>query len=370
MILFYTDLLMGRFHVQISKIFQPLKNPFTMRQIVNTSNGSYDVLDIQEAPDLSPSNDDLVIQVKASGLNFADILARKGQYPDGPDKPCVMGYEVAGVVTATGSDISDEWIGKEVLAITRFGGQAEQVLVKENQVHEKPERLTFEEAATLPVNYLTAWVLIVVLGGLRQDESVLIHNAGGGMGLAQLDIASHIGATTYGTASPRKHDFLNNRGLDHAIDYRTDDWLPALMELTNDYGVELITDPLGGSHWKRSYKALRSTGRLGMFGISSASTKSAGIISRTFNLLKTVAGMPIYHPLPLLNKNRGVYGVNLGHLWHEGEKASGWMNEILSGVEEKWINPHVDTTFSFDNIAEAHRYIEERKNIGKVILVP
>jgi len=340
-----------------------------MRQIVNTTNGSYDVLEVQEVPDLQPANDELLVQVKASGLNFADILARKGQYPDGPDKPCVMGYEVSGVVTEVGSKIDNAWVGKEVVAITRFGGQAEQVLVKENQLHEKPERLSFEEAATLPVNYLTAWVLIVVMGGLRENESVLIHNAGGGMGLAQLDIAKHIGASMFGTASPGKHIFLKDRGLDHAIDYRNKDWTSELMKLTDDRGVELITDPLGGKHWKKSYKALRSTGRLGMFGISTASSDS-GRIQATFNLLKTVIGMPIYHPLPLLDKNRGVFGVNLGHLWHEGDKAQLWMKEILKGVEEGWINPHVDTTFSFAEAGDAHRYIEERKNIGKVILVP
>ncbi|MCG2591054.1 zinc-binding dehydrogenase [Rhodohalobacter sulfatireducens] len=341
-----------------------------MRQLVTTANGDFEVLQVREVPDLQPANDELLVKVKASGLNFADILARKGQYPDGPDKPCVMGYEVSGVITEVGSDVDDAWVGKEVVAITRFGGQAEQVLAKENQVHEKPDRLSFEEAATLPVNYLTAWVLIVVMGGLRKNESVLIHNAGGGMGLAQLDIAKHIGARTFGTSSKRKHDFLNDRGLDHAIDYRNKDWSIELMNLTDDRGVELITDPLGGKHWKKSYKALRSTGRLGMFGISTASSGSSGGLKTTLNLLKTVIGMPIYHPLPLLDKNRGVFGVNLGHLWHEGEKAQQWMKEILAGVEEGWINPHVDTTFSFDEAGDAHQFIEERKNIGKVILVP
>jgi NADPH:quinone reductase-like Zn-dependent oxidoreductase len=341
-----------------------------MLQIVNTSNGGYDVLQVQDVPDLSPSDDQLLIEVKASGLNFADILARKGQYPDGPDKPCVMGYEVSGIVAEVGSGVSREWVGKEVLAMTRFGGQAEQVLVKENQVHIKPERLSFEEAATLPVNYLTAWALIVVMGGLKARESVLIHNAGGGMGLAQLEIARHIGATTYGTASPGKHDFLAERGLDHAIDYRTGDWLPKLMKLTDDRGVELITDPLGGSHWKKSIQALRSTGRLGMYGISTASSDSGSKIAAALGMIKTLAGMPIFHPLSLLSNNRGVYGVNMGHLWHEGDKVAGWIGNILTGVEEGWINPHVDTTFSFADAGEAHRYIEERRNIGKVILVP
>ncbi|NIT56146.1 MAG: alcohol dehydrogenase catalytic domain-containing protein, partial [Aliifodinibius sp.] len=167
-----------------------------MRQIVNTSNGEYEVLEVQEVPDLEPESNEVIINVKASGLNFADILARKGQYPDGPDKPCVMGYEVSGVVSSVGSRVDDNWLGKEVIAFTRFKGQAEQVATRELQLFEKPERLSFEEAATLPVNYLTAHILIAVMGSLQSYESILIHNVGGGVGIAALDIAQHVGATT------------------------------------------------------------------------------------------------------------------------------------------------------------------------------
>lgn len=341
-----------------------------MRHIVNTANGSYDVLQVQEVPDLASNADELIVNVKASGLNFADILARKGQYPDGPSKPSVMGYEVSGVVDSVGEDIDQSWVGREVIALCRFKGQAEQVCVKEQQVYGKPSSLSWEEAAAISVNYLTAWVLLVVMGGLHENESVLIHNAGGGVGLAALDIARHIGATTYGTASLRKHDFLGKRGLDHTIDYRNDDWYDELMKLTEGRGVDLITDPLGGKEWKRGYKALRSTGRLGMFGISVASTGPQGGIKAWWNMLKTAVQMPFFHPLFLINNNRGVFGVNLGHLWHEPEKATTWMEAILQGVEKGWVNPRVDTTFSFEEAGEAHRYIEERRNIGKVILVP
>jgi len=341
-----------------------------MRQIVNIANGDYEVLEIQTTSDLMPGANELVISVKASGLNFADILARKGQYPDGPPKPCVMGYEIAGIVRSVGDKVDSDWIGKEVIAFTRFGGQAEQVTVSPSQVFNKPESLTFEKAAVIPVNYITAYLLLVVMGSLQPNESVLIHNAGGGVGIAALDIAKHIGAQTFGTASSRKHEFLDERGLDYAIDYRNKDWYEELMKLTNGRGVELITDPLGGKEWRRSYKALRATGRLGMFGISSASEGTKGGFRGMWNMLKTVLQMPFYHPLPLLNKNRGVFGVNLGHLWHEPEKARIWMKRLLVGAEEGWIHPHVDRTFSFDEIADAHRYIENRKNIGKVILVP
>lgn len=340
-----------------------------MRQIVNTKNGSYDVLQVQEVPDLTPKEDELLIEVKTAGLNFADILARKGQYPDGPSKPCVMGYEISGIVKEVGATIDKQWIGKEVIGLCRFKGQAEQVCLKENQVYEKPEKLSFEEAASVPVTYLTAWALLVAMGGLKKGESVLIHNAGGGIGLAQLDIAKHIGAKTYGTASERKHAFLIERGLNFPIDYRNKDWFKELMKLTDKRGVELVTDPLGGKEWKKSYKALRATGRLGMFGISVASKNSSGGIGAKLELVKTVIAMPTFKPLLLLDKNRGVFGVNLGHLWHEPEKAAQWMRDILQGVEDGWVRPHVDKTFTFEEAGKAHRYIEERKNIGKVVLV-
>src|SRR5689334_23780929 len=338
-----------------------------MRQIVTTANGDIDVLKVLEKPDPTPRDDEVVIRVRAAGLNFADILARQGLYPDGPPKPCVMGYDVSGLVDTVGKHVNSSFIGKSVVAMTRFGGQSELIAVKATQMFEKPEKLTFEQAAAIPVNYLTAYALLVVMGSLHEGESILIHNAGGGVGLAALDIAKKIGAVTYGTASQSKHKFLAERGLDHAIDYRGQDWFPALQQLTNGRGVDLVIDPLGGAHWKKSLASLRHTGRLGMFGVSTA---SANGIAGKFKMLKAAIQMPWFYPLALLNKNRGVFGLNLGHMWHEPEKIALWMRDILRGVEEGWVQPYVDQAFPFEEIGKAHRYLEERKNIGKVVLVP
>ncbi|HZI62343.1 MAG TPA: medium chain dehydrogenase/reductase family protein [Pyrinomonadaceae bacterium] len=338
-----------------------------MRQIVTTTTGDIDVLKVQQKPDPTPRDDQVVIRVRAAGLNFADILSRQGLYPDSPPKPCVMGYEVAGVIEAVGKDVNSSFQGKSVAAMTRFGGQSEMVSVKATQIFEKPEKLTFEQAAAIPVNYLTAYALLVVMGSLHAGESVLIHNAGGGVGLAAIDIAKKIGAVTYGTASPGKHKFLAERGLDHVIDYRKQDWLPVLKDMTNGRGVDLVIDPIGGAHWKKSYAALRATGRLGMFGIS---TVSANGFSGKLNMLKAAIQTPRFHPFALLNKNRGVFGLNLGHMWHEPEKVAVWMRDILRGVEEGWVNPYVDRAFPFEEAGAAHRFLEERKNIGKVVLVP
>jgi synaptic vesicle membrane protein VAT-1 len=338
-----------------------------MRQVVTTGNGGVEVLRIQERPDPKPAADEVLIRVRAAGLNFADVLARQGLYPDAPKKPCVMGYEVSGVVEAVGENTPSSWTGKSVLALTHFGGQSSLVTVGADQILELPASLNFEQGAAIPVNYLTAYALVAVMGALQPGESILIHNVGGGVGLAALDIAQRIGAKTYGTASPSKHDFLRDRGLDHAIDYRNQDWLPVLMVLTQERGVELVIDPLGGSHWNKSYQALRSTGRLGMFG---ASTIAAPGLKGKLGVLKLLWGTPWFHPLGLMNRNRGVFGLNLGHMWHEGAKVLEWMKVILNGVGEGWVRPHVDRSFPFSETRDAHAYLEERRNIGKVVLIP
>ena len=337
-----------------------------MRQIVITEYGSTDVLKIQESKDPAPSPDEVLIKVKAIGINFADILARKGLYPDAPKAPCVVGYEVSGIIEAVGEKIASSMIGKSVLALTRFNGYSDRVCVPEKNIFTIPESLDFERAAAIPVNYLTAYQLICVMGGLQKGESILIHNAGGGVGLAALDIALHLGATTYGTSSGKKHRFLSERGLHHPIDYRNQDFLASIMQLTDGKGVELVIDPIGGKNWKKSYKALRSTGRLGVFGVS---TVTESKMARPFQFARLITQMPWYNPLGLMNANKCVFGVNLGHMWNERGKLRGWMQDILDGIAEGWVRPYVDRTFPFEQAGEAHAYIEARKNIGKIVLV-
>jgi synaptic vesicle membrane protein VAT-1 len=336
-----------------------------MRQIWITGHGGAEKLQVREAPDPQPANDELRIRVKTSGINFADILARRGLYPDAPRPPMVVGYEVSGVVDAVGGAVDEQWLGREVFALVRFGGYADAVTVRLSQVFPKPARLDHAQCVALPVQYLTAWQLLVVMGAMTASDSVLIHNAGGGVGLAAIDIARHVGATIYGTASSRKHAFLLERGLTHAIDYTRNDWTPELMRLTSGKGVELIIDPLGGGHWKKSYAALRPTGRLGMFGISAATTSW---LPGPMRLLALAVEIPWFHPLGLMSRNRGVFGVNLGHLWREMPKVQAWMSAVLEGVDAGWIRPHVDRTFPFEQVGDAHTWVEDRKNIGKVAL--
>ena len=337
-----------------------------MKQIWITGHGGPNRLQVRTADDPVPQGSEVRIRVRASGINFADILARLGLYPDAPKPPMVVGYEVSGIVDAVGPDARKEWAGKEVFGLTHFGGYSDTVVTAESRVFEKPAALTHEQCAAIPVQYLTAWQLLVVMGSLSPEDAVLIHNAGGGLGLAAIDIARHVGATIYGTASAGKHAFLRSRGVHEAIDYVDRDWTEDVKRLTRGRGVELIIDPLGGEHWKRSFGALRHTGRLGMFGASKATESNLPGILR---LLKFGLGIPLFNPLTLMSKNRAVFGVNLGHLWHEGDKLRAWMQRILEGVGEGWVRPHIDRSFSFDEAPEAHAYIEARRNIGKVVLV-
>lgn len=375
-----------------------------MKTIVITKTGAPEVLQIQSRPDPRAGAGEVCVSVAAAGINFADILARKGLYPDGPPLPAVVGYEVAGEIAHVGPQIPSEPAnpstqsiptgqagsstldttsnpstgdtaanptsrfspGDRVLALTRFGGYAEKVVVPANQVFPIPASLTFAEAAALPVNYLTAWQL-VVMGGVQATDTVLIHNAGGGVGLALIDLVRHKGARTLGTASQGKHERLAARGLDHAIDYRSEDWPRRVRELTDGKGVDLVFDPLGGSNWKKSFSVLRDTGRLGMYGVSTVSESN---LPGPLRFARIMRSMPFYTPIGLMNGNKGVYGVNIGRLWQEKQKIATWANGILDGVQQGFIRPHVDAIFPFQQAAHAHRYIEKRQNFGKVVLSP
>lgn len=338
-----------------------------MKIIEISKAGTSSVLKLKETGDPVLKSNQLKVKVKASGINFADIMARQGLYQDAPPIPCVVGYEVSGIVQEVGSELSPSWAGREVICITRFGGYADTVYVNPMQVFEKPAGLSFSQAAAIPVNYLTSYGLMIVMGSLKKGETVLIQNAGGGVGLAAIQIAKHLGAKTIGTASPSKHERLKKMGLDHVVDYRKSDWEKEILNLTDKKGVDLIIDPLGPTSWNKSIKLLRHCGRLGMFGASEMSSNSP---FKIFSSLKTLIHMPWFHPLGLLNHNRGVFGLNLGHLWHESERVQKWGQEILQGVKDGWVKPHVDREFKFSEAALAHQYLEDRKNFGKVILIP
>ena len=340
-----------------------------MRQIWISKAGPPDVLVVKEAPDPQPAPDEVRIRVEASGVNFADVMGRMGLYPDLPAIPVVPGYEVAGRVDAVGGEVDPSRVGHDVFALTRFGGYSDVVCVPHAQVFTRPPNMSAQEGASIPVNYVTAWQLIVVMGGLKPNETVLIHSAGGGVGIAATQIAKHIGARVIGTASAAKHDELRALGVDHLIDYRIEDFETRARAITSGRGVELILDAVGGDSLKKGYRLLAPTGRLGVFGASSAATSKTG---GKFGLVSMLASTPWlqFNPLSLMNANKGVFGVNLGHMWGEVDRMRGWMDQLINLWEEGAIKPKIARTFPFDQVAAAHHFIQDRKNIGKVLLTP
>lgn len=331
------------------------------------------MLEIREAPDPTPGKGEVLIRVEAAGINFADLMARQGLYPDAPKLPAVVGYEVGGTVEAVGEGVTKVKVGADVLALTRFGGYSSHVVARDIQVFNRPENMGAVTAAALPVNYLTAFQALVVMGGLRHAHDlggrrmrVLVHGASGGVGTAAGDLCRIYGAEMFGTASSGKHDYVRGRGYSHAIDYRDNDWVSDVNDLTEGRGVDLVLDPIGGRHWSKSMDVLAPGGRLVIYGYSSI------LGSAKLGLPRELVRIPWrrFSPFALMNANRGVLGVNVGHLWHVADDVERWAEKLLEYYRRGDIRPHVDRTFALEDAAEAHAYMEARQNVGKVVLVP
>ena len=338
-----------------------------MRQVWIPKTGEPEVLEVREAPDPEPQAGEVRVRVRASGINFADVLARMGLYPDAPKLPAVVGYEAAGIVDGVGDGVEGIADGNRVLAFTRFGGYSDVVCAPAEFVAPIPEELDFGGAASIPVNWLTAWLMLVRLGNVRAGDKVLVHACAGGVGTAAIQICRSRGAEVIGTASAGKHQRLQEMGVAHCIDYRNQDFETEIRRLTDDRGVDIALDAVGGESFKKSYRSLASLGRLFVFGVSSfAPGTRRSMVAALSGLWK----MPSFKPLNLMDRNRGVLGVNLGHLWDRGPELRSMLDEMLELFADGTFKPVVDRSFSFDEAGKAHRYIQERKNFGKVILEP
>ncbi|HEY1566950.1 MAG TPA: medium chain dehydrogenase/reductase family protein, partial [Solirubrobacteraceae bacterium] len=312
------------------------------------------------------------IAVKAAGINFADTLARTGLYPDAPKVPCVVGYEVAGTVESVGDGVQSVKLGDRVLAGTRFNGHAELVTVPENMVYAMPERLSFEEGAAFPVNYATAQAGLVVMAGLRAGERVLIHAAAGGVGISATQIAKRIGAEVFGTASASKHDAIRTQGVDHAIDYRSQDFAQEVRRLTGGEGIDVAFDALGPSSFRKDYQLLRPGGRLIMYGASEVQPGEKRSVPAALRTLarSPFSSMPWWKGLGVMNENKGVFGLNMLSWWDAEKSLHRVIEPLIPGLQTGELKPVVAQAFPFERAPDAHRFIAERRNIGKVVLVP
>jgi NADPH:quinone reductase-like Zn-dependent oxidoreductase len=344
-----------------------------MRAVVITRHGPPETLEVQERADPPVGPGQVRIAVKAAGINFADTLARIGMYPDAPKLPCVVGYEVAGEVESVGDGVEGHAVGDRVLAGTRFNGQAELVTVPADQVLALPKKLSFEEGAAFPVNYGTAYAALVLMGGLKQDERVLIHAAAGGVGISATQLAKGIGAEIFGTASASKHDAIREQGVDHPIDYRNRDFEDEVGRITGGDGVDVIMDALGPTSFRKDYRLLRQGGRLIMYGASEIQTGSGKRdIPAALRAMSRMplATMPWWKSVGVINENKGVFGLNMLSWWDREGSLDRVTEPLMAGLEKGDLKPVVAEAFPFDRAPDAHRFIEERRNIGKVVLVP
>jgi NADPH:quinone reductase-like Zn-dependent oxidoreductase len=333
-----------------------------MRTVEITKHGGPEVFKVVERPDPELLPGCVRIEVAACGINFADVMARIGVYPDAPKPPCVVGYEVAGTVVELGDGVKGLEQGQRVLAGTMFGGYASQVTVPEQDCVPLPERLSFEQGAAIPVNYATAWAALVGYGSLQPGERVLIHSAGGGVGIAATQLARRFGASEiYGTASPSKHERVRGLGVDEVLDYKDATAKKGLPQF------DVILDAIGGHSLRTSYELLRPGGRLVGFG---ASAVVSGAKRNLPSALRTLARMPRFSLVKQMSESKAVIGLNMLTLWKDRGTLEPWIEPLRALIEGGTIEPVIAGTFSFEEAGAAQDMLTQRRNIGKVVLVP
>jgi NADPH:quinone reductase-like Zn-dependent oxidoreductase len=338
-----------------------------MRALVITKTGPPDVLQVRERPGPdAPGPGQLRIRVKAAGINFADLMARSGLYPEAPKPPCVVGYEFAGDVESVGEGVEEFASGDRVLGGTRFGGYAELVTVGEDELFPLPADWSYEEGAALPVNYATAYAGLARYGALAEGERVLLHAAAGGVGIAATQVAKQLGAEVYGTASGSKHDAIRGFGVDHPIDYRENDFVKEVRRIAGEkQPLDLVMDAIGGRSFKRSFSLLRTGGRLVCFG---ASALQSGERRNVPHVLRTIASMPRFNPMKLMSQSKAVIGLNMLAIWDAKQSLDEYLTPLMPWIEGGKIRPVVAEAFPLERGADAHRFMHERRNVGKVVL--
>ncbi len=340
-----------------------------LRQVWIRKKGESSELEIRDVPTCEPRAGQVKLRVDAAGVNFADIMMRRGLYPDAPALPAVPGYEVAGEVIAVGQGVDAGLVGRPVVAMCNFGGYSEEICLARELVWDRPAEIDAVTAAALPVNYLTAWQMVKVMAPIHKGDTVLVHSAAGGVGQAVIQLCKLSGAEVLGSASPSKHELLRELGLTYVFDSQATDFAAGVRAATGGHGVDLALEPRNGQWIMESYESLAKCGRLLLFGFSGA---ARGKSSGTLSALKTLAQVPWLklNPIRLMNDNKSIGGVNLGRMWDQQSRTGGWMEELLVLLAAGHIAPVIDRVLPFSAAAEAHDRLENRLNVGKVILVP
>lgn len=341
-----------------------------MHAIVIPRHGSPSVFEERELPDARLKPQDVRIRVEAAGVNFADLMGRVGLYPDAPPMPYAPGYEVAGVVIERGEKADPTLaIGTRVMAVTRFWGYADQVRIPSHAAVVLPDGVDFTEGAAVPVNYLTAYLALVHAGAAKAGERVLVHGGAGGVGLAVVDLAREIDIDLYATAGgDAKCRRLESMGVKQAFDYRAVDYETAARKALRGRGFHLILDPLGPESFQKGMRLLEPLGRIVCYGFSSLVT---GPKRSLWHAALSVLKSQKVNPITLMNENKGVFGLNLAHLFDQKDLQRDGLRQLADRVAQGTLRPTVDRTFPLTagGAADAHTYLHERKNFGKVVLV-
>lgn len=340
-----------------------------MRQVWMRGRGEPSVLEVREVPAPRPGPGQVRLKVAYAGVNFADVMMRRGLYPDAPKLPAVAGYEVSGTVDAVGDGVDAAVLDRPAVAMCNFGGYSEQVCVPVALARILPDGADLRAAAAVPVNYLTAWQMVRVMAPVAAGGTVLVQSAAGGVGQAVVQLCALAGVDVIGSASPAKHDELRAQGLAFVFDSGRRDYADLVREATGGRGVEAALEPRSGRWILESYRCLSRCGHLVLFGFAGAAT---GRSSGTFSALRTLAQVPwlAINPIRLMNDNRSLGGVNLGRMWDEGERTAPWLTALLGLLADGAIAPRIDSVHTFAQASAAHERLEGRANFGKILLEP
>jgi NADPH:quinone reductase-like Zn-dependent oxidoreductase len=321
---------------------------------------------MQEAATPTPRSGEVRIRVAAAGVSAADIANRLGTYRAAPATPYVPGYEIAGTVDMVAQGVNDIREGDSVFAVSAGGGYTDHVCVSFAAVFARLPWMSALDAASLPLDYLSAYLALIQAGSLRAGQTVFVREAMSGVGLAALAICRIVGAEAFAVVGEANEPFLREQGLSHAIDPRQHRVEQYVAEATAAHGVDIVLDPSGGWRWRKSYALLAPAGRLICYEFNAATVWRASRRERWFNSLL----QPTFAPTKLMRENKGVIGLNLDRLWGEYGLLQRAMGQLIHWYDEALFRPHVDRTFPLSRAAEAHAYVEKGYNRGKVLLTP
>jgi NADPH:quinone reductase-like Zn-dependent oxidoreductase len=334
-----------------------------VRAILLRRSGPPESLRLEEHPEPTPVHGQVLIQVHAAGVNFADVLARQGLYPEAPKRPYIPGYETSGEIIALGPGVEGHRVGDRVLAFHLGGGYAERVAVPTSQVISIPDGMTYQSAVVLPLNYGTAHLALYRTGPVEPGMRIFIHAAAGGVGLAAVDLARAAGMEITGGASTHfKRERLLSEGVKHVVpSFR----LRVDKESRRFYGgpaYDIVLDSVGGSGIRRGVRALRPGGRLVTLGVGAISGR--GWLGAAVFALKS----PRISSLHLLQHSRGICGINLSTFLRDPVLVRGTLEALVGAASRGVIRPEPGRVISFDEAWLAHQHLESRRNVGKIVL--